>query len=316
VPLCLATLAVVQYGLQQPARTAASARPAIDWAGAVWSVVGVVAILLALTWGGREAAWTSPQILSLFGATALAAGLLWRAERRAIDPLVPAGILRGPVAPFVCVGFFASFFVWFSMILVAPLRLQLVLGASATEAGALLTPGIVVSPLCAFVSGQILSRTGHARRTCRAGAVLQIVGLVMLLYVPPTIAELWVLLSFAVVGMGTGFAIPALMTAFQNAAPPGRLGAAIGLASLFRQFGSSVGTTIVGAIVGASAAVAAAPEMARSIQDAVLVQVAAGLVMLIAAWLMADPPLGTGRVATDGDVPAKGRMWKPIAADH
>jgi EmrB/QacA subfamily drug resistance transporter len=316
VPLCLATLAVVQYGLRQPARIGGSPRPAIDWAGAVWSIVCVVAILLALTWGGRETAWTSPLILSLFGVTAIAAVLLWRAERRANDPLIPAGILRGPVAPFVCLGFFAAFFVWFSMILVAPLRLQLVLGATATEAGALLTPGIVVSPLCAFVSGQILSRTGHARRTCRAGAVLQFVGLAMLLYVPPAVAELWVLLSFAVVGMGTGFAIPAMMTAFQNAAPQGRLGAAIGLASLFRQFGSSVGTTIVGAIVGASAAVAATAEMAKSIQDAVLVQVAAGVVMLVAAWLMADPPLATALHAADGNVPAKGQVWNPVAADH
>jgi MFS family permease len=119
-----------------------------------------------------------------------------------------------------------------------------------------------------------------------------------------------------VVGVGTGFAIPAMMTAFQNAAPPGRLGAAIGLASLFRQFGSSVGTTIVGAIVGASAAVAVTSEMARSIQDAVLVQAAAGVVMVAAAWLMADPPLGTARQATDGNVPTKAQVWNPVALDH
>jgi EmrB/QacA subfamily drug resistance transporter len=316
VPICLVTLAVVQYGLRQPGRTHGAPRPAIDWAGAVWSIVAVVAILLALTWGGREYAWSSPQVLAMFVATVVAARLLWRAERRAADPLIPAGILRGRVAPFACAGSFAAFFVWFSMILLAPLRLQLVLGASATEAGALLTPGIVVSPVCAFISGQILSRTGHARRRCRAGAILQVVGLAMLLYVPPTVAELWVLLSFAVVGMGTGFAMPAMMVAFQNAIPLGRLGAGMGLVSLFRQFGSSVGTTVVGAIVGASAAVAAATEMASSIQEAVLVQLAAGALMLAAAWFMADPPLGTARQATDADMSAKGQAWNPVAADH
>jgi hypothetical protein len=117
----------------------------------------------------REVAWSSPQILALFGVAVVAAGLLWRAERRAIDPLIPSGILRGPVAPFACAGFFAAFFVWFSMILLAPLRLQLLPGASATQAGALLTPGVVVSPICAFISvrfsvepGTLGARVGRA----------------------------------------------------------------------------------------------------------------------------------------------------------
>jgi len=115
------------------------------------------------------------------------------------------------------------------MILLAPLRLQLVLGASATEAGALLTPGIVLSPLTAFVAGQILSRTGRYRPTVRVGAVVQVAGLAMLLYVPTDIAQLWVLISFAVVGMGTGLLVPPMMIAFQNAIPHRRLGAGMGL---------------------------------------------------------------------------------------
>src|SRR5437868_7348422 len=49
IPLCLATMLIVHYGLQQPLQ--ARTRPSIDWAGALWSIVGVVAILLALIWG-------------------------------------------------------------------------------------------------------------------------------------------------------------------------------------------------------------------------------------------------------------------------
>src|SRR5258705_13081031 len=112
------------------------------------------------------------------------------------------------VAPCVFVASFASFIVWFSMILLSSLPLQLVLGASATEAGALLTPGIVVSPICAFVAGQLLSRIGRCRPICRTGSIIQVLGLAMLLYVPAGIAQVWVLLSFAVVGMGTGFTAP------------------------------------------------------------------------------------------------------------
>src|SRR6266849_447083 len=76
VPLCLATLAAVQYGLQQAARRGERRTPDIDWAGALWSVVGVLAILLALTWGGREYGWTSPQLVGLIALTVVAGLML------------------------------------------------------------------------------------------------------------------------------------------------------------------------------------------------------------------------------------------------
>ena len=316
VPLCLATLAVVHYGLRQRVNAGQAPKPIIDWAGALWCIVCVVAVLLALTWGGREFAWSSPQIVALFALTVVAGVLLWRTERRAADPLIPSGMLGGNVAPFACVGFFALFFVWFTMILLAPLRLQLVHGSTATAAGALLTPGIVLSPICAFFSGQLLSRFGRCRPLARVGSVWQLVGLAMLLYVPANLAQVWVLLSFAVVGMGTGITAPAMMIAFQNAIPHGRLGAGMGLVSLFRQFGSSVGTAVVGAIVGASAAVGVTSGIEGSIQQAVLVQLVAGLVVLGAAWLMADLPLATSRATmTEGETSVSGKQRSPVTAE-
>jgi len=89
----------------------------------------------------------------------------------------------------------------------------------------------------------------------------------------------------------------------------------MGLVSLFRQFGSSVGTTVVGAIVGASAASAAVAEMAGAIQEAVLVQLAAGLVGLVMAWMIADLPLGSVR-GSDLEHSAKGHSWSQVAVDH
>jgi MFS family permease len=248
--------------------------------------------------------------------TVLSAGLLWLAERRAADPLIPAGIFGGKVVPYLCVGFFGTFFVWFTMILLAPLRLQLVEGISATEAGALLTPGIVLSPICAFVAGQVLSRTGRYRPTCRAGGVLQAIGLAMLLYVPSGLGQVWVLASFTVVGMGTGLLGPSMMIAVQNAIPRHRLGAGMGLVSLFRQLGSSVGTTVVGAIVGESAAVAASEAIGQAIQQAVIVQLVAGLAVVVAVWLLADLPLGTSHDAAGEPETAKGQAWTAVRLEH
>ncbi|HEX8969003.1 MAG TPA: MFS transporter, partial [Chloroflexota bacterium] len=314
VPLCLVTLAVVWYGLQRASRH--RPRVAIDWPGASSSIVGIVAILLALSWGGRELSWLSPEILGLLSVAAVAGVVLWRVERRASDPLIPPGILTGPVAPFACVGQFATFFVWFTMILLAPLRLQLVMGASATQAGAMLTPGIVLSSVCGFTSGQIFSRRGRCRLTARVGASAQVIGLTMLLYVPPSASDAWVLVSFAIVGIGTGFTGPSLMVAYQNAISHRQLGAGIGLLSLFRQLGASVGTDLIGAIVGASLALAGAAAMQGAIQEAVFVQLAVGVVVLLMTWQMADLPLGTTRAADAEASPARGPAWTRVPAEH
>jgi MFS family permease len=216
----------------------------------------------------------------------------------------------------VSIAYFAMFFLWFTMILIAPLRLQLVQGATATEAGVLLTPGIISAPITATVVGQLLSRIGRARPFARVGGLLQLIGLAMMLVVPNEHGDWWVLVSFAVVGMGTGFTGPSLMSAFQNAMPPSRMGAGVGVVSLFRQFGSSLGTTVVGALVGATVVVAASPDMAAAIHQAVLIQLAAGLLVLVPTLLMADVPLGTGRPSLGSGPARKGQTWSQLPADH
>ena len=48
----------------------------LDVLGAVLMVGAAIALMLALTWGGRRYGWDSPQILALFGASADAVGLV------------------------------------------------------------------------------------------------------------------------------------------------------------------------------------------------------------------------------------------------
>jgi hypothetical protein len=58
--------------------------------------------------------------------------------------------------------------------------------------------------------------------------------------------------------------------------------------------------------------------MAGAIQEAVLVQLAAGLVGLVMAWMIADLPLGTARGSTETDIEhiGRGQAWSQVAADH
>jgi predicted MFS family arabinose efflux permease len=63
VNLPFALLALVVLRLFFPAVRYSQRRLPIDFGGAVTSVTGIVLLLLALSWGGRQYAWDSPLVL-------------------------------------------------------------------------------------------------------------------------------------------------------------------------------------------------------------------------------------------------------------
>jgi len=225
----------------------------------------VTALLLALTWAGREYAWTSPQILALAAVVAVAGALLYRAERQAVEPVIPGSLLRGNVLSLSTIASFGNSLVWFGLIFLVPVRLQMVLGESATVAGALLTPGIVLGPVSAFIAGQIMSRTGRYRFTSLTAGAFQVTGLSLLLWAP-TSSPVLVTFFFLLASIGTGFGGPTFLIVYQNAIPRRQLGAGTGLLSLFRQFGAAVGTALAGSIVGVGAAAGGGSAVAQAVQ--------------------------------------------------
>jgi hypothetical protein len=93
------------------------------------------------------------------------------------------------------------------------------------------------------------------------------------------------------VSMGTSFGGPTFMIVYQNAIPRSQLGAGIGLLSLFRQFGASVGTALVGSVVGSGTLAANGADIASFVQQAALLPFLASACVLLAAWFTASHPL-------------------------
>ena len=310
VPLCVATVVALVYGLSGMSHE--RTRPRIDWVGAISSTALVICVLLVCTWGGREFEWTSPVILALIGGAVLAGVILWRAETTAEDPVIPSALLTGATRMLSLVAAFANSMVWFGLILLVPLRLQLVLGASGTEAGALLTPGIVLGPLSSVACGQIMARTGRYGGTGLVAGVCQMVGAGLLLFMAPTAPQAFVVGAFLITSIGTGFGGPTFMISYQNDLGRKQLGAGIGLFSLCRQFGASVSTALAGAIVGTGVAAteaagigALAPaSVALSIQQAFLLPTLAGIAVVVSAVLIPKMPLRQTHHETEDATPA------------
>ena len=241
VPVGLVTLAVVGRFLRLP-HTRRDHR--IDWPGALALVVGLTP-LLVLAEQGRGWGWTSARSL-----TALAVGLAGLiafvlAERRyGEDALLPLRLFRGRTFG---VGSLLNFLIGMGMfggLAALPLYLQIVKGATPTEAGLMLLPLTAGIMSGSVISGQTISRTGRYKAFPVAGAALLVLGLLLMSRVGVDTPLGQTMLMMTVFGLGLGFNMQPLVLAVQNAVPPRDMGVATASATFFRQMGGTLGTAV------------------------------------------------------------------------
>lgn len=99
---------------------------AIDWVGAGLLVAGVSSLLLALSWGGNEYAWTSGVILGLFAAGVVLGVLFLLQESRVAEPILPLRLFRNRTFSLANLAGFVLGLVMFGSIIFIPLYLQIV----------------------------------------------------------------------------------------------------------------------------------------------------------------------------------------------
>jgi predicted MFS family arabinose efflux permease len=207
-----------------------------------------VAVLLALTWGGNQYRWASPQILGLIlGAAILLAAFVWR-ERRAADPVLPLRLFRDRVFLVVSASLFIATLSLFAAIVFLPLFLQLVTGASATQSGLLMLPLLAASAVSTIAAGLVMARTGRYKVFPVIGLAAMGAGLLLFSTLGPTGSALQAALFMVVFGIGFGMVTQILMVAIQNAVEPREIGTATAAANLFRALGGAVGVAVYGAI--------------------------------------------------------------------
>ncbi|HVL85492.1 MAG TPA: MDR family MFS transporter [Pseudonocardia sp.] len=241
VPLGIVALAVVTKVLNVP-HTRREHR--IDWPGAVAIAVGLVPLLVVAE-QGRTWGWDSPRALLcyLIGAAGILGFLL--AERRiGDDALLPLRFFRSNVFSWGSVAGFVAGMGMFGAIALLPLYLQIVKGATPTQAGLQTLPLVLGIMVMSIFSGQLISRTGRYKVWPILGLTLMIGGLVLLsrLDVDTRYAETAVYM--VVIGLGLGGIMQPITLAVQNAMPSRDMGVATASATFFRQMGGTLGTAV------------------------------------------------------------------------
>ncbi len=222
----------------------------LDYPGMVTLILAVTPTLLALSWGGVQYAWVSPQVLG-FLAFGLAMGVAFVViESRTDSPIMPLEIYRNQM---VAVSLFATFLTGFGMfgaIIFIPLFFQGVLGASATSSGSFLTPMMLGIVFGATLSGQLLSRTGgHYRIQAIIGTGLMLLGAILISTMNPETSFLRAVGYIIVLGVGLGTTFPTFTLSVQNSVPFRLMGISTSALQFYRSIGGMLGLAVLGSVM-------------------------------------------------------------------
>ncbi len=248
----------------------------IDWWGATSLVFAVVPLLLVAE-QGRAWGWTSPRSLACYATAVLGTAVFLGVERRmAESALIPLRLFSLRAASVTIAASVVVGAAMFGAITVLPQYMQIVHGASPTQAGLMMLPMVVGMMSAGIATGQITSRTGTIRIFPIVGSATAAVAMLLLSLVSADTSLVWVMAGMLLLGLGLGQCMQPLTIIIQNAVSPRDIGVATSSATFFRQLGGTLGvavflsllfSTLGDNIKGAFASAATDPAFQRALAD-------------------------------------------------
>jgi len=208
-----------------------------------------VALLLALSWGGRSYAWISAEIGALLLASAVLWGLFaWRLAR-AVEPFLPLSVLGNPVVRCAALAGACNMGVLVGMTIFVPLYFEMLLHLSASQSGLALIPLMAATVVFSTMTGRAMMHMPRYKWIALTGLSIAIVSLIPLAIWPGSLALPAVLALMTLIGAGVGTVFPISTVCLQNAVSRSQMGIATGAANFFRALFSSLTVAVLGAIV-------------------------------------------------------------------
>jgi EmrB/QacA subfamily drug resistance transporter len=221
----------------------------IDYLGAATLTAAVVPLLLALSWGGAEHPWASPQVIGLVLVSVLmVAAFLWT-EAHAAEPILPLSLFHNRVLAISALAIGIVGVAMFGTILYIPLFVQGVIGTNATQSGSVLTPMMFAMIGSSVAGGQVIARTGKYKCMAVGGLALTSVGLLLLAGMGPSTDYSTAVRNMVLIGFGLGPVMPTFTLASQSAVRVEQIGVATSLTQFARSIGGTLGTAIFGSLL-------------------------------------------------------------------
>jgi MFS family permease len=249
------------------------AKPAFDLAGAILSAAGLFFVVLGILQSSHYGWAASREDFTIGSTVVIPAGgvspvwlfaavgaliLVWfflhirRRERKHREPLISPRMFRNRLAN---LGLSTQLVQWLSLqgsFFVISVFVQRNWHYNAIQTGLVLTPA-TIGLLASSAVAERLARRRSQRTLVRAGFVLTIVGLALLLaLVRPSAGVARFIPGLLIVGIGVGVMLTASVNVVQSAFPQSDQGEISGLSRSVSNLGSSLGTSLAGSVLVAA----------------------------------------------------------------
>jgi EmrB/QacA subfamily drug resistance transporter len=221
----------------------------LDFIGAALIMSASSSFMLALSMGGVNYPWGSPEIIGLLAAALLLGVAFVIRLRTAPEPLIPLAILADREARLAVA---VNAFGWAPIVglhIFLPVYLQNIVGMQPATAGLSVLLLAVALNTSAGISGTVLSTRTHYKRIPIAGLTLAICAVLVLAWRVTTVSlwEFEVLL--ALIGCGFGTMPPLAATALQNNVSIHTFGSAVATMQFSRNLFATMMVAVFGVLV-------------------------------------------------------------------
>jgi predicted MFS family arabinose efflux permease len=216
--------------------------------GAVSFTVAVTSLLIALTEVGNH---HPTQLAAAAAAAVVAAAVFVHMERRANNPMVSFALWsHRPIAATNSVAVLASMAL-IGLTTFLPIYVQIVMQRSPTIAGLTLTTMLIGWPAGATLAARLFHRFA-LRRLLLTGALFQPLGALFFTGLTPHASALMAATGSLVMGFGMGLVSVPSLVLVQEIVDPAQRGSVTASNIFSRNFGSTLGATVLGAVLNHS----------------------------------------------------------------
>jgi EmrB/QacA subfamily drug resistance transporter len=224
-----------------------------DYLGALTLTVFATALMLGFIWAGDAAmGWTAAPTLGAFSVAL--AGLMGFlvAERRAADPIVPLPTFRNRTFTVSVLTSLLTGGAMLATLSYLPLFVQGVLGASATDSGAVTTPMMIALVIGTTTAGRLVGRrVQHYKWMALFAGAAMVAGTALMTTLDAGSGQWPVILYMIIFGLGLGISFPLYTIAVAASMEPRYLGVSIALLTFFRNLGGAMSLALLGAMLTA-----------------------------------------------------------------
>jgi len=218
----------------------------IDYTGAALLLVGLSALMLALT---QATTWGVAPAAALAALAVLTLAVFYRQQGRAADPMMHFELWTNPIIRRGNLAVLCAGIVMIGLITFLPTFVQGVLGHDAVTAGFTLSGMSLGWPIASVIAGRSFLRLG-VRTLARAGSVFVTAGgLVIALFA--TQGALVAAVGAFLIGMGLGLLNTTYIVAIQTSVGWEQRGVATATNMLMRNLGNAVGAALLGGMLNA-----------------------------------------------------------------